>query len=116
MKADVQSTRTRNFKSPKSYVTPDGREILFDDDWDARRFQLLQRSRGQCEYLIQNNGWGPIRCQREAADPHHIILRSIQRDDRLANLLAVCKHHHYVLDREQRKAKISARDARRRGA
>lgn len=53
-----------------------------------------------------------VRCLREAADPHHIVLRSTKRDDRLANLLAVCRHHHYVLDREQRRAKVEAKQAR----
>jgi hypothetical protein len=107
-------TAARKFKDPKSYVCPDGREVLHGDDWDDRRYELLQRSRSQCEYIIQNNGCaGPVRCRREAADPHHVELRSILRDDRLTNLLAVCRHHHEILTREQRKAKIAAREARR---
>lgn len=109
MKSDVPATRARKFRDPKSYVTPDGREILSGDDWDERKFELLQRSRGQCEYWIHPE----VRCRCEAADPHHVTLRSIQRDDRLSELLAVCRHHHIVLDREQRKAKIEAREARR---
>jgi len=112
MKSDVPATRARNFRDPKSHVTPDGREILHGEDWDKRVFELLQRSRGQCEYVIQGLH-GPVRCLREAADPHHEVLRSVKRDDRLEKLLAVCRHHHIVLDREQRKAKIEAREARR---
>jgi hypothetical protein len=112
VKADRQATDARKFKSPKSYVTPDGRDILFGEDWDERRFELLQRSRGQCEYII-NGLHGPVRCLRDANDPHHVTLRSVLRNDRLSELLAVCRHHHNVLDREQRKAKIQAREARR---
>ncbi len=108
MKADVQATARRKFRDPKSYVSKDGREVLFNEDWDERRFELLQRSRGQCEYMIHmvdeaGVDCGTTRCLREAMDPHHLILRSIRRDDRLPNLLAVCRHHHQVLDREQRK-------------
>jgi hypothetical protein len=108
MKSDVPATRARKFKHPKSHVTPDGREVLHGDDWDDRRFELLQRSRGQCEYSATGT-----RCTREAADPHHVELRSILRNDKLSNLLAVCRRHHEILDREQRKAKIEAREARR---
>jgi hypothetical protein len=113
MKADRQVTAMRKFKDPKSYVCADGREILHGEDWDARRFELLQRSRGQCEYIIIDGLHGPVRCRRDANDPHHVTLRSVKRNDKLSELLALCRHHHNVLDREQRKAKIAARDARR---
>ncbi len=99
-KADRAATEAKRFKDPKSHVTKDGREVLHGDDWDDRKFELLQRSRGQCEYR-----WNSIRCRRDANDPHHMVLRSVERDDRLANLLAVCRTHHYALDREQRKAR-----------
>jgi hypothetical protein len=112
MKSDVTATRERKFKHPKSHVTPDGREILHGDDWDERRFELLQRSRGRCEYYIESAN-AKVRCQRDCEDPHHITLRSVLRDDRLSELLAVCRHHHNVLDREQRKAKIEAKRTRR---
>jgi hypothetical protein len=112
MKSDVPKTRARNFKDPKSYVCSDGREILHGEDWHDRRFELLQRSHGQCEYIIDGLH-GPVRCQRDANDPHHVTLRSVLRDDRLSELLAVCRHHHVVLDREQRKRKIEAKRARR---
>jgi hypothetical protein len=110
MKADRLKTIMKCFKDPDSYVTPDGREILAGDDWENRKFELLQRSRGRCEYILQNNGYaGPTRCVREAADPHHNILRSVKRDDRLDNLTALCRHHHVIVDWEQRKAKRRSR-------
>ena len=104
MKKDVQATTLKRFKDPGSFVFKDGREWLEGDDWDERRFELLQRSRGQCEYTVSSAMDGHVsRCRRDAEDPHHRILRSIRRDDRMSNLLAVCRHHHRILDAEQRK-------------
>jgi hypothetical protein len=110
MKSDRLATISRCFKDTRSYVCPDGREILYGEDWDERVYELLQRSRGQCEYMIPVQLQKPeIRCSREATDPHHNTLRSVSRDDRLAKLTALCRHHHMVVDREQRRAKRRAR-------
>lgn len=106
MKRDEQATAAKHFKDPGSFVFKDGREWLEGEDWDNRRFELLQRARGQCEYT-----WCPAgpsdapmnRCFKDAQDPHHKILRSIARDDRMSNLLAVCRPHHDKLTAEQRK-------------
>lgn len=103
MKRDVQATAAKRFKDPGSFVFKDGREWLEGKDWDERRFELLQRSRGQCEFWYDAGDEYAHRCTRDAQDPHHRILRSIRRDDRLSNLLAVCRMHHEQLDREQRK-------------
>jgi hypothetical protein len=114
MKADRLATLSRCFKDPKSYVCPDGREILHGEDWEERKFELLKRCHGQCEYMMVRmrlNIEEPthVRCSREAADPHHNVLRSIKRDDRLDKLTALCRHHHIIVDREQRKAKRERR-------
>lgn len=103
-KADRQATEARQFKDERSFVWKDGREQLYGADWDERRFELLQRSRGQCENVILGR-----RCLREAADPHHKTLRSIARDDRLEALLAVCRRCHTNLDYAQRQQKRDAR-------
>jgi hypothetical protein len=119
VKADRAATIARKFLCPKSYVTPDGREILFKEDWDARVEELRVRSGGRCEYVTEfeprlgQKGTVKTRCSAEARDPHHVTLRSVLRDDRLEGLLAVCGFHHRVLDAQQRKAKIEAREARR---
>lgn len=112
MKADVQATAAKQFVDPKSYVTSDGREILHGKDWKARVDALLARSGGRCEYLAGIAGVWTMRCSVEAADPHHIELRSIKRDDRLEALLAVCRHHHRVLDAQQRAEKRAKKRAR----
>lgn len=104
MKADVAATAARKFKDPGSFVFKDGREFLKGDDWEDRKFELLKRCHGQCEYLIPVQQQShPIRCTREAADPHHNVLRSVKRDDRLDALTALCRHHHKIVDAEQRK-------------
>lgn len=113
MKADKQATETRKFVESKSHVTKDGREVLYKLDWQRRVKELRERCGGQCENVLgvkvdYSNGYGVItdqevRCTREAADPHHIHLRSRGRDDRMSNLLAVCRSCHFLLDKAQRK-------------
>lgn len=98
-KRDVQATAAKRFKDPRSFVWKDGREQLYEADWQDRKYELLLRARGQCEYLTA----GDQRCQREGTEPHHRILRSTLRDDRLNRLQLVCNFHHRALDREQRK-------------
>ena len=72
MKADVPATRERKFKDPKSYVTADGREILHGDDWDNRKFELLQRSHGVCEYIIDGfTRAGALSARRQRSAPPH---------------------------------------------
>jgi hypothetical protein len=110
MKADVSATNARRFKDPKSYVTPDKREILHGEDWEDRKFELWQRARGQCEYVMHRESYD-VRCLREGHDPHHKVLRSILRDDRLAAIELLCRHHHTVVDREQRQRKRDAKKA-----
>jgi hypothetical protein len=109
VKADRLATLSRCFKDPKSYVCPDGREILYGEDWQERVYELAQRSHGICEYMIPREDGPPVRCIREAADPHHNTLRSVKRDDRLDKLTALCRHHHIIVDREQRKATRASR-------
>lgn len=85
----------KQFLDPRSYVTPDGREVLKGEDWDARVEDLRLRSGGYCE----NTGHVPgYRCMALAQDPHHVVRRSVKRDDRLANLQALCRFHHDLLD------------------
>jgi hypothetical protein len=109
MKADRQLTEAAHFQEDKSYVCPDGREILHGKDWKRRVEELRVRSGGRCENLfirINDDQFEEhIRCRREARDPHHKTLRSVKRDDRLEALLAVCGPCHEMLDREQRKTR-----------
>ena len=104
MKRDRIATEARHFLSPKSYVTKDGREILYADDWKVRKQELWIRAGGRCE-----NEWtfgcdigAPMtRCRNEAADPHHVIPRSKGRNDVLENLVALCRACHDQLDRRK---------------
>lgn len=107
VKRDVAATEAMQFVEKKSHVCKDGRHILFGLDWKRRVKQLRDRCGGQCEYEMTEYRGSErimtIRCQREAADPHHIKLRSRGRDDRLTNLMGICRHHHIRVDAEQRK-------------
>ena len=110
MKADRQMTEARQFVEPKSHVTKDGRWVLHGLDWKRQVNALRVRCGGRCEYRIPGSeiaeGGELMRCCREAADPHHKTLRSRKRDDRLEALLAVCRHHHKILDAQQRRERF----------
>lgn len=102
MKRDVQETAARHFISPKSYVTKDGREVLYEEDWELRKGELWERSGGKCEFTeLQVGPDLYMGCRSEAADPHHIVRRSVKRDDRLSNLQALCRFHHDLLDKRK---------------
>jgi hypothetical protein len=90
VKRDVQATEAKHFVDPRSYVSKDGREVLYKEDWLARVVELDKRCGGRCEDLNTFR----MRCPAKAAHPHHIIKRSKGRDDRLKNLLALCNFHH----------------------
>jgi 5-methylcytosine-specific restriction endonuclease McrA len=83
IRRDAKATAEAHFSDPKSYITPDGREILFKADWHRRLEELQERSKGKCE-----------ECSRPAAHAHHVLKRSIERDDRLLNLQALCHTCH----------------------
>lgn len=97
MRKDKQATMDKQFLDPDSYVTPDGREILKGEDWKARVEDLRLRCEGRCEQRLSDG----MRCFAGAQDPHHRIRRSIKRDDRLANLQALCRFHHDLLDKRK---------------
>jgi hypothetical protein len=97
---DKESTLARGFKSNRSCVTTDGREILAEDDWAVRKLELWNRAKGRCENIIGTAG-GRRACGQPGSDPHHVQARSKGRDDRLANLLLVCRACHRALDRRQ---------------
>ena len=89
---DDQATMDQQFLSPDSYVTMDGREILAGKDWTARKYMVWCRAHGKCE--IKG-------CSNAMDDAHHIIPRSKGRNDLLENLMAICRHHHILIDRRQ---------------
>lgn len=86
---DVEGTTARKFKSKYSFLRFDGSEVLYEEDWDDRKNELWERSGYRCEAIGSY-----ARCQKEAVHPHHIVKRSVLRDDRLKNLLAVCERCH----------------------
>lgn len=99
---DHELKSRRGYMDPKSIVYADGREVLKGEDWRERKKELWERCGGKCEYRWTDAWWmGQVRgagCSSEAMDPHHIIKRSKKRDDRLANLQALCRFHHRLID------------------
>ncbi len=117
---DPELKKQRGYTHPKSYVRADGSEVLHGKDWTKRKKELWVRCGGRCEQIVVNGvsirylsdrNWIPQkeRCRSEAHDPHHIIPRSKRRDDRLSNLMALCRLHHELLDK--RKVRWSKRSA-----
>lgn len=96
MKRDPDKTTAAGFENKKSFVRSDGSEVLYGNDWTLRKAQLWRRCGGRCEQRGFLNG--PWRCAEQADDPHHIVRRSVKRDDRLQGLLALCRFHHGLLD------------------
>jgi hypothetical protein len=94
IQTDRIATAEKRFEHPKSRVMKDGREILHGADWKRRKWELWERSGGQCEAISFWAGEEPIRCRWEADDPDHVVKRSKGRDDRLEALMALCRNHH----------------------
>jgi len=115
-------TIAQHYLDWRSFMRSDGSEVLYGEDWDARVADLRRRSGGQCEQQLEvTTKWmeGDLvktslarmeRCRCEAADPHHIIRRSVRRDDRLSNLQALCRYHHDLLD--ERKVRSDRKENR----
>lgn len=91
---DIEATKARNFKNPKSRVMLDGREILLKPDYDRRVREVQERSGYRCEVQREIIGVPARQCRAPSCGhPHHVVKRSKLRDDRLANLLDVCEYH-----------------------
>lgn len=106
----------RGYVEAKSYVRNDGSEVLVGRDWTARKKELWERCGGRCEKQVPKGREGKQilelskktvvfahpsyfeRCRSEAHDPHHKIPRWPKRDDRLSNLVALCRLHHGLED------------------
>jgi len=91
--------RERGYTDPKSYVRNDGSEVLHGKDWAWRKSELWERGTGKCEFhlmgIIKSSG---VVCNNRMDDPHHVKPRSRGRDDRLSNLVGLCRKHHAMLD------------------
>ena len=83
---DEQRKRELGYKDKRSKVWPDGREKLYGADWKKRKVELHLRSGGRCERRSILDKHHVSRCSGLGEEPHHIIKRSKQRDDRLSNL------------------------------
>ena len=114
---DKAETERRGY-SGKSKVYFDGREVLKGEDWKNRKLELWIRGNGRCERIIGEcvnydkgypylNGQ-EVRCSSEMHDPHHIVKRSKKRDDRIENLIGLCRMHHDLLDERKPRLRLIA--------
>lgn len=106
---DREETKRRGYTDPKSKVFFDGRESLAGKDWTKRKKEVWERGHGRCEQRVQLDRLKPGDglCRSEMHDPHHVVKRSRKRDDRLSNLIGLCRLHHELLD--ERKPRWSSK-------
>lgn len=101
MKADKQLTAAAGFKDAKSYIAPNGREVLYGKDWKARKQELWKRADGRCEFVYRTSlGWEITRCFQEGQIPAHIEPRYPKRDDRLSNMKLYCFEHDRLMEKQ----------------
>ena len=87
VKRDGALTQAASFADSRSYVRPDGREVLFGADMTERRLEVYERDRGLCQGCSRRVDW-------EGFELDHIIKRGshgVDRDDRAANLQVLGK-------------------------
>lgn len=104
LKRDRERTIAQQYLDPKSYACYDGREVLYGEDWKARKKEVWDRAGGRCEQWIVD--WTkPVgsgqRCNGQMHDAHHVEERRKKRDDRMANLKALCRMHHRLAHPEK---------------
>lgn len=116
----------RQSKKNRTGVTP---------AWRQKKAELRDRSGGQCEVRLSHREIGELwqrserdafrfaeprlheperwRCLVAARDAHHVVKRSQGRDDRLENLLHVCRRCHEWFDKagESKSGRLVARPA-----
>jgi len=111
LKRDPEATAAQHFLDPRSYVAPDGRWVLYGEDWEAQKKAVWERGGGRCEKMVDERiNWYAFpkariegeRCRNEMADPHHKLKRSKKRDDRMENLIGLCRWHHDLAHPEKR--------------
>jgi hypothetical protein len=95
---DEELKKQRGYSDPSSFVRHDGSEVLKGEDWCKRKEELKQRSLGICEMyrILHKPHVGG--CEVAATEPHHVIRRSIRRDDRLERLAHLSHACHDSLD------------------
>ena len=98
---DEAEKERRGYVNPRSYVRKDGSERLYGEDWDKRKEELFRRSDGACEMRDVMKREHAEHCSGDAHHPHHIILRSLRRDDRLTNLAGLSWACHKLVDRRK---------------
>jgi 5-methylcytosine-specific restriction endonuclease McrA len=86
---------------PKSRIRifPDGREKCTGYQWEKRKKEVRERADGICEGIFVD-AKHPVH-ELIQGDVHHLIPRSKGRDDRLSNLVYICRDLHMAIDKRK---------------
>lgn len=106
---DEELRAQRGYVEPGSIVRRDGSEKLVGLDWLLRKQVLDVRSMGGCERVSILGKPHAQGCDYKGTEPHHIVKRSIRRDDRLENLANLSHACHLAED--PRKTRFGERPA-----
>lgn len=84
---DIDRSLGKHYANPSSYISTDGREILFGEDLKRRYQEIWERDGRRC-----------VECGRLLSfanmHPHHRTERSRGGDDKPGNLETRCYKHH----------------------
>lgn len=92
---DFEAKQRLGYKERLTKVFYDGREVLKGRDWQKRVRELKTRDRQKCQIARLVPG---RKCSNKGTDPHHVRARSDSRDDRLENLILLCRECHRFID------------------
>lgn len=75
-------------------IVADGyQEYLQSRQWQAKRDAVMRRAHDRCEFMTTTDGFERRRCCERAVDVHHLTYMRLF-DEKLTDLLAVCRYHH----------------------
>lgn len=98
---DEAAKLVRGYTNDRSYVRRDGSERLHGEDWDNRKTEVWRRSDGACEMISVMKREHDEHCSGDMHHPHHIIQRSVRRDDSLSNLAGLSIACHRAVDQRK---------------
>lgn len=94
-KRDNEETARACYADDRSFVSLDGKEFLYGEDWKAQRQRVFFLDKGVCQYCHT-----PIDVEYEAWTADHITKRSDGGSDDLANLRLI--HNDFGACHQQR--------------
>lgn len=81
------------------HLTEFYRKHLQSETWKMKRREVRRRSEGRCEQR-----WGGKRCPNRATEVHHITYDHLG-DERLSEMMDVCRSCHEAIEQAKRDAR-----------